>query len=147
MLNFLYWVITLEIAQRTGAWKIMAPNHPDLFSNVVDLLLHILVFILFLFLLSFATQYLSCLIFKRKWLQRLPSILLIVQEISFNIVWFVSILSNLSNPGTNTAANILMFAYFLGPFVCIAGAAVARRVHRWICKKKEKKAQALNPAQ
>lgn len=97
-----------------------------------------LIYPLLAVLLFFAIQYLFCLIFKWKWLGNLFSIILIVEEAAVAAFVFVSSWNLLHIHAT---------IYLIGPFACIAGAVVARLVHRWICKKKEKKAQALNPAQ
>ena len=108
------------------------PNH-----TINEPLVFFLICPLFAFLLLFAIQYLCCLIFKRKWLRNLFSIILIVEEAAVAALV------------CETFVNIHIYAttFLISPFACIAGAVVARLVHRWICKKKEKKAQALNPAQ
>lgn len=100
-----------------------------------------LFYFLTFFLLSFAIQYLSRLIFKRKWLQRLPSILLIVAETPLAILsLYVLIVGNDWDPF------FLVGFIILSPFICIVGTVVAWLLHRWVIKRKEKKAQALNPA-
>ena len=108
------------------------------YTIINESLLFFLIYPLLAFLLFFAIQYLYCLIFKWKWLGNLFSIILIVEEAVMAALAFVA---------TWNLMHIYATIYLIGPFACIAGAVVARLVNRWICKKKEKKAQALNPAQ
>ena len=120
-----------------------------IFDPLTGTLLMILTCALLVFLVFFAIQYLSCSIFKRKWLRNLLPIILIIEEcIVTGFLVFMTVFQLFATKGQwGIPLSNFPSGCLISPFACIAGAAVARLVHRGICKKKEKKAQALNPAQ